>query len=611
MIVQKNEPTYLGTVSSVSGSSVTVDLTQQFHSGLLIIGGKAHRVGQVGSFVRIPQGYNSLYGIISETNETSATNEEDELLTTKRRSLKIELVGETIGDEFERGIGQYPSINDEAHIVTDKDLKLIYGGETDGQIVIGKLSSSDSINVSVDLDKLVTRHSAVLGSTGSGKSTSVASLIRSIICDENDKVVYPSSRIVLIDMHGEYSSALSDIAKVFSVVPQKGEEKLVIPYWCISPESLLDFLCGNMSESNKNILLDKIMEDKEAFIEQNKEKDSFKNIDLNRITPMTPIPYRLKQIWYDLSYDDGVTWKEKTQNNADVIDIGDSEKIISPKFTPPGTGSAAPFKGGDNKLKKYLDLFRSRLLDNQYSFLLSPDKWEPNKEHKIESDLDGLLKKWIGHDKPVTILDLSSIPSTSLDQLLGSVLEILFDSALWGRFLNEGMKKRPLMLVLEEAHRYLANDSAGFAKNMVRRIVKEGRKFGVGSMLVSQRPSEIDETILSQCGTLFALRINNSSDRNRVKAAMSEGISGIVDSLPVLRTGEAIVVGESAKLPMRCRFKLPKENRYPDSIDPEVARQWAEKIGNEDYGKLVTAWRNQDPYLFNCTDDEKEDNSDE
>ncbi len=154
-------------------------------------------------------------------------------------------------------------------------------------------------------------------------------------------------------------------------------------------------------------------------------------------------------------------------------------------------------------------------------------------------------------------------------------------------------------MVLEEAHRYLANETTGFAKSMVRRIVKEGRKFGLGVMLVSQRPSEIDETILSQCGTLFALRINNATDRSRVKAAMSEGVSGIVDSLPVLRTGEAIVSGESAKLPIRCRFKLPKAGRYPDSVDPKVSALWSNELGKEEYNRLVAAWRNQNPFMFN------------
>ncbi len=596
--MKKNEPTYLGTISGVSGSSVVIELAPQLNSGLLVIGGKAHRVGQVNSFIRIPQGYNSLFGIISETSETSSIDEQDDILTTKRRWIKVELVGEVIGESFERGIGQYPSINDEAHIVTDNDLKLIYGNKNEGQVVIGKLSSSDSISVSVDIEKLVTRHSAVLGSTGSGKSTSVSSLLRSIVCDDNDSVIYPSSRIVLIDIHGEYASALGDIAKTFAVTPRKGEEKLIIPYWCVSPDSLLDFLCGQLNEKNKNSIIDKIYQDKLSFLEANVKNDKFSNVDISRVTPQTPIPYSLKKLWYDLSFDDSVTWEEKEKENPAIDKKGDMEKVVAPVFKPPATGGNPPYKGGEGILKRSLNLFRTRLLDQQYSFLLAPDEWEPSSDNKISSDLDVLLEDWLGHDKPITILDLSGIPSERLDQLLGSLLDILFDASIWGRYLDAGMKERPLLLVLEEAHRYLANESAGFAKSMVRRIAKEGRKFGLGTMLVSQRPSEIDETILSQCGTLFALRINNQTDRSRVKSAMSEGVSGIVDSLPILRTGEAIVAGESAKLPMRCRFKLPKSGRYPDSVDPRVALQWAKELSEENYKKLVVAWRNQDPYMF-------------
>jgi len=127
----------------------------------------------------------------------------------------------------------------------------------------------------------------------------------------------------------------------------------------------------------------------------------------------------------------------------------------------------------------------------------------------------------------------------------------------------------------------------------VRRIAKEGRKFGVGAMLVSQRPSEIDETILSQCGTLMALRINNAADRNRVKSAMSDGLSGIIDSLPVLRTGEAILTGEAVTLPMRCRFKVPKVGRYPDSQDPKVSESWARNFEKPDFSALVDCWVKQ------------------
>ncbi len=585
------EPTYLGSVSAVAGSSLTVELAPQVSSGLLIIGGKTHRVGQVGSFVRIPQGYNNLYGLIAETSESSSVDEIGDTHETDRRWIKIELVGETIGDEFERGISQYPSINDEAHLVVESDLRKIYGGADSGQIVVGTLSSSDSIKVSIDLDKLVTRHSAVLGSTGSGKSTSVSSLLRSIVTDEHGATSYPAARIVLIDIHGEYSAALGDIASVFSVIPKNGETKLHIPYWCVSSENLIDFLCGPISEGNKSLIFDRIVEQKLAFIKNN----AVAGIDLGRVTADTPIPFNLKQIWHDMMVYDNANWDDEEKTVASFADKGDAETLSPPKFKPPSAGKAAPHKGNGGVMKKQLDLMRSRLLDNQFSFFMSPGDWQPDADLKVKKDLAELIKNWLGHDKPITILDLSGMPSTRLDLLLGSVLDIIFESALWGRNYKEGMKNRPVLLVLEEAHRYLSAGATGLAKGMVQKIAKEGRKFGVGAMLVSQRPSEIDETILSQCGTLFALRINNATDRSRVKSAMSEGISGIVDSLPVLRTGEAVIAGEAARLPMRCRFKLPREGHFPDSKDPVVAASWSKAVGEEDYSALVSAWRNQDP----------------
>ena len=146
---------------------------------------------------------------------------------------------------------------------------------------------------------------------------------------------------------------------------------------------------------------------------------------------------------------------------------------------------------------------------------------------------------------------------------------------------------------MEEAHRYLGKDGPSSARDMVQRIVKEGRKFGVGAMIVSQRPSEIDDTILSQCGTFFALRLSNSTDRSRVQAALPDNLGGVVDSLPVLRTGEAIVIGEAARLPVRCRITLPEESRRPQSGDPLVASRWSLPRVPGDYQTLVGAWRSQ------------------
>jgi DNA helicase HerA-like ATPase len=581
-------PTYLGKITSVSGSSIHVELTPQVRSGLLIIEGKTHRIGQVGSFVRIPQGYNNLFGVISETSETSAS-EIESLPFNEKRMIKVELVGESIGYDFERGISQFPSISEEVHLVTEDDLKKIYGNNKDGQVLIGKLSSSDSINVSIDLDNLVNRHSAILGSTGSGKSTSVASLLRSIVTSHTPSVLMPSARIVLFDLHGEYSSALKDISTVLSIDATEEVDKLYIPFWCVNPDSLIEFLCGS-SIDLKNKFLDLIIEEKIEFV----KKNTSLGIDVDKITPYTPIPFSLNKIWYDLVYFDTVNWLDKEMTAPAIINNGDIETLKKPTFRPASTAKENfSKKGGVDKWKKNLDLMRSRLLDGQYSFFLNPGDWTPSHEYSIEKDLPDLINSWLGNEKPITILDLSGMPSERLDLLLGSILDVLFEAAIWGRNLISGMKANPVLLVMEEAHRYLSNENSGLAKSMVRRIAKEGRKFGVGSMLISQRPSEIDETILSQCGTLFSLRITNATDRARVKSAMADGLSGIIDALPILRTGEAIVTGEAAKLPMRFKFRILKDGQFPDSQDPKVADSWSKDVVPSDFESLVNCWRQQ------------------
>ena len=301
-------------------------------------------------------------------------------------------------------------------------------------------------------------------------------------------------------------------------------------------------------------------------------------------------------MWYDLSHDDGVNWLDEDMTSPAYAPNGkgDAASLIGPKFSPPGAGKSPPQKGGTGAMKRQLEMMKSRLMDTQYSFLLDPGPWSPDADGKVEKDLDDLIEDWIGHDKPITIFDLSGMPSARLSLLLGSVLDLIFEAAIWGRNLKEGMRHRPLLVVLEEAHRYLGKTEPGLAKEMVQRIAKEGRKFGVGAMIVSQRPSEIDETILSQCGTIISLRINNSTDRGIVKAAMSEGLAGIIDSLPVLRTGEAIIVGEAAQLPTRCRFNMLPEDKYPSSSDPKIAERWSEPLSKEIYADLVIAWRNQE-----------------
>jgi hypothetical protein len=210
-------------------------------------------------------------------------------------------------------------------------------------------------------------------------------------------------------------------------------------------------------------------------------------------------------------------------------------------------------------------------------------------------DLPELLQAWLGHERPITILDLSGIPSTVVARLVGAILKIIYEGLFWGREKSEGGRSRPLLVVMEEAHRYLSKESEGPARAMVQRIVKEGRKFGIGAMIVSQRPSEVDETILSQCGTFVALRLSNSADRAKVQSSLPDNLAGVVDSLPVLRVGEAIITGEAARLPIRCRITLPDEGNRPNSEDPAVARRWQGLRMPESYERVAASWRSQNP----------------
>jgi hypothetical protein len=220
--------------------------------------------------------------------------------------------------------------------------------------------------------------------------------------------------------------------------------------------------------------------------------------------------------------------------------------------------------------------------------------------------LDALLQAWIGGEKPITVLDLSGIPPTVLDDLVGAVLRILFDALFWGRNVAVGGRQRPLLITLEEAHSYLPTDGKGRAASAARRIAKEGRKYGVGMMLVSQRPSEIDPTILSQCGTMVAMRLTNEKDRAQIKSCASDNLEGLFSMLSILRTGEALVVGEAVGLPVRALIAPPLASRRPSSDDPMVVVPldnkgksirpggWKDKVSSDGYAPLVRCWRTQD-----------------
>lgn len=586
------DPTFLGEIAQVSGAALSVHLARSVASGLSIIHGQTYRVGQVGSFVRVPQGYQDLFGVVSEVGANAAPEQIDPAAGTGRW-MRVELVGEAVGGNFERGISQYPNIGDFVHLATEEHLRRVYDIRGQEHVTIGTLSSAESIAAKVSLNELVTRHSAILGSTGSGKSTTVASLLRSVTTVVEGEVSYPSARVLLLDVHGEYSEPLADVAQVFSVEPQhSGQQLLFIPYWALGTDDLLEFLTGGLEGNRETAFTDKITRLKIA----SHEAAHFPGINSASITVDTPLPFSLKQLWYDLMDFEIATFEGKDRDEPTQQAAGDPDTLTPPTYKPHAMGATGPFLNqAAFGIQRPLNLLRSRLLDRRYDFLLHPGPWEPNLDGVTKDDLDSLLHGWLGGDKPITILDLSGVPSSILERLIGSILKIVYEALFWSREKTEGGIERPLLIVMEEAHRYLSDKSGVLASEMIQRIAKEGRKYGVGAMVVSQRPSEVNETVLSQCGTFFAMRLSNPSDRQRVQGTLPDGLAGLLDVLPVLRTGEAIVTGEAAKLPMRCRVTLPVKEHRPRSEDPKVSDNWKLPRRLEGYERVVASWRAQSP----------------
>jgi uncharacterized protein len=613
----KNNSTYLGSVQDVSGTNIRVAMVNDSLSGLTYVNGEGYRIGQIGSFVKIPIGYNYLFGIITQVGAGAVPENQMSNQPYGNRWITIQLVGEgNRTGEFQRGISQYPTISDEVHLVSEEDLKRIYGQPDKPYFVnVGHIAGAESIPALIDVNKLITRHSAVVGTTGSGKSTTVASILNAL----SDIQKYPSSRILVFDIHGEYGQALKDRANIYKINADKNEgsveKELYLPFWALSFDELCEISFGKFNnEKDQNVVLERILQEKlKSLIKYPKI-----GIDKDTLSIDSPIPFSINHLWYELYtqtlgkfYPDKEGSPLAYETNVDGTEIkGNPITAVPPIFKKINTNKA----NGDRvqhpvetplSNSQQLHSLGSKLRIPRFDFIFKPGDWTPDEDGKTKQDLDSLLKGWIGSDKPITILDLSGVPITILNTIIGVLLRIVYDGLFWARNLSQGGKERPLLLLMEEAHNYLNSD--GSALSIVQRIVKEGRKYGIGTMIVSQRPSEINSTILSQCGTFFALRLTNSTDRSHITSAVSDNLEGLTGMLPILKTGEAIILGEAVKLPMRTIIKAPSKDRRPDSQDPVVFDEidtdeslrpggWGNKMEPEpNYEEFVEAWRAQNP----------------
>lgn len=616
-----NKETYLGDVQDVNGTTISISLSKNSLSGFVYIDGQGYRAGQVGSFVRVPIGFYNLFGIISQVGASAIPEKHIEENVKGNRWMSVQLIGEAQRNGmFQRGLSQYPTIGDHVHLVSEKELKQIYGRPDEPYFVkIGHISNAESIPALIDVNKLITRHSAVVGTTGSGKSTTVASLINALSCNQK----YPSARIIMLDLHGEYGRALGDVANVFKInadpKAKSQEKELSIPYWALNFDELCEICFGGFSsEKDKNIVLERIQKYKSNSLYGSPRNGASQDT----LSADTPIPFSIHSLWYELFLETFGTYYKgdeglpinnlafESDSNGALLK-GNAQRGIPPVFCNVSNETGEKkinYLPGSLNIGKQLLLLGAKLRIPRYNFIFKPGNWSPDENGIISEDLDTLLHGWIG-DKPVTILDLSGIPSDILQTVIGALLRILYEALFWGRNLSQGGRHRPLLMVMEEAHNYLRSDDDSMASRMVKRIVKEGRKYGIGAMVVTQRPSEIDPTILSQCGTFFALRLNNSSDRSHITSAMSDSLDGLTSMLPILRTGESIVIGESVKLPMRAFITPPPKNKRPDSQDPiiydnspqdesQTPGGWNVKSEpSPNYDEIVEAWRAQNPKI--------------
>jgi uncharacterized protein len=599
------DPTYIGQVASVTGAIVRVRLREDMPSTLVMIGGESYRVGQIGGFFRVPLGYTNLYAVCTQIGADAAppssaqgtfgpTLEDDmQLHLSGYRWMTIVLFGEALGGEFERGVGQYPTVGDEVHLVTNDDLKVIYGWAKGkkGTISVGRIAASSGISADISVAGLVSRHSAIVGSTGAGKSNLVTVLLETV----SDGSL-PNARAIVIDPHGEYATALGDRARVFRIRPNEaaGERALWVPFWALPFIELQQLTMGGLQPNHEASIRDEVLDMKVAAAAHLAVPPPPETL-----TADSPVPFSIKKLWYELDKFERMTFPvnaPQTDANAHPPEqVGDAMLLRSNRYPAASPYNQAPYKNQKKRnLERQLDLMRSRLRDARFSFLFSPGGgYEPDLNGQVENDLNTLVRDWVGHDKPITIFDVSGLPSEVLPTIVGTMLRIVYDMLFWAQDLPIGGRLQPLLVVLDEAHRFVPEGVDTPAHRTLSMIAKEGRKYGTGLMLVTQRPSEIDSAILSQCGSMIALRLTNSADRAKVSAAVPDDLGGLVDQLPSLRTGEGVFLGEVMPIPSRVRVRKAKQKPVGD--DPKLPDVWQvpDRPDGDLYTQALANWRAQ------------------
>ena len=465
----------------------------------------------------------------------SVATPEDDL-----KIIEIELIGETsLGpsgktEGFRRGVSVFPALEDLVYLATPDDLAQVYAPPRDAAIPVGSIHQNTDVPAYLLVNDLLGKHFSIVGTTGSGKSCAVATILRSVI-ETN-----PHAHVILLDPHCEYARAFPEEAIVLS--PGDG---LHLPYWLFNFDEFAEIVFGasNHRAEQWKILAEAVLSAKLAYFGKT-PVDRHCSVD-------TPMPYRVSDL---------VRYLDTTMGSLNRPE------------------SVAAYQ-----------LVKTRILalqnDVRFGFMFGTSLTLRDEM----SDILAQLFRIPVSGKPITILDLSGVPSEVLNVVVSVICRLTFDFSVWSE------TQIPITIVCEEAHRYAPRDKdAGFepVKRALSRIAKEGRKYGVSLCVVSQRPSDLAPSLLSECNTLFALRMTSQEDQDIVRGALPEASHGLMKFLPALRNGEAIVVGEGVSMPMRICFEPLPDNKRPRSATASFTTAWSHEVSDRSGVEMtVERWR--------------------
>ena len=567
----------IGTIIEVDGSHIIAVLDPDLTELSRVYAGETYPIGQFGSIVRIHFGRRIIYALVGRLRMKTEYEIERGITpkgSSDERVIEADLFGEgewTYDNngsprlQFERGITTYPLPEQTLYLTPKAELRFIYSDSESTSIHIGEHVGAGGAPCYANLNELLGKHTAILGSTGAGKSATVAALMHSIL-ERGDSQNYKKWNpvIIILDPHNEYGNAFPGHTRLST-----DEGSLSLPYWLLNLGETINLLLGKTeyaATSQANIV-------KNALLKVRSETaETLSEMEPDEITVDAPIPYSLG---------DPVGLDELGEKDGTRYEIGLVGAINAQR---PANRSKSQHESYNSILRKLESLIK----DQRLSFMMNP--WDQKSD-----PISTVLAQILGKGPPVRILDLSGVPNEVAGITSAVIARMLFSVKIWQTV--EGRETSPVLLVCEEAHRYVPNSGEAqyeVAQAAIKRIAKEGRKYGIGLLLVSQRPSEVEATVLSQCNSWIVLRITNEADRGHVRGILPDSMTGLTKMLSGLRRQEAVFVGQAAMLPSRIRIKDLSDDQLPKSSDINFDRGWqTDNLSEEKLRDISHRWRCQ------------------